>query len=91
MDVPLLPGSRPHRLVAILHQPPTLLTAISGLSRNGSRPTLYSLGMDCTGNVSSITAYSLVAWETCPQSCSLATAVLLSPVYTAVTWQWVYM
>jgi hypothetical protein len=29
--------------------------------------------------------------ETCPQSCSLATAVVLSPVYTAVTWQWVSM
>jgi hypothetical protein len=29
--------------------------------------------------------------QTCPQSCSLATDVLLSPVYTAVTWQWVYM
>jgi hypothetical protein len=26
-----------------------------------------------------------------PQSCSLATAALLSPVYIAVTWQWVYM
>jgi hypothetical protein len=27
----------------------------------------------------------------CPQSCSLATAVVMSPVYTAVTWQWVHM
>jgi hypothetical protein len=26
-----------------------------------------------------------------PHSCSLATAAVLSPVYTAVTWQWVYM
>jgi hypothetical protein len=35
---------------------------------------------------------SVVAGETtCPKSCSLATAVILSPVYTAVTWQWVYM
>jgi hypothetical protein len=34
---------------------------------------------------------SVVAGETtCPQSCSLATAVVLSPVYTAVTCQWVY-
>jgi hypothetical protein len=24
-------------------------------------------------------------------SCYLATAVILSPVYTAVTWQWVYI
>jgi hypothetical protein len=32
------------------------------------------------------------AWgETCPQGCSLATAVVPSPVYTTVTWQWVYM
>jgi hypothetical protein len=29
--------------------------------------------------------------ETYLQNCSLATAVVLSPVYTAVTWQWVYM
>jgi hypothetical protein len=28
---------------------------------------------------------------TCPQSCSLATAVVLLPVYAAVSWQWVYM
>jgi hypothetical protein len=28
---------------------------------------------------------------TCPQICSLATAVVFSLVYTAVTWQWVYM
>jgi hypothetical protein len=35
---------------------------------------------------------SLVAGETtCPQSCSLATGVVLSPVYTAVTWQQVYI
>jgi hypothetical protein len=42
--------------------------------------------------VSSIIACSVVAWEaTYPQSCSLATVVLLLPVYTVVTWQWVYM
>jgi hypothetical protein len=29
--------------------------------------------------------------KTCPKSCSLSTAVILSLVYTAVTWQWVYM
>jgi hypothetical protein len=28
---------------------------------------------------------------TCPQRCSLATAVVLWPVHAAVTWQWVYM
>jgi hypothetical protein len=32
MDVLLLPGSRPSRPVAIRHQPPTLLTPVSGLS-----------------------------------------------------------
>jgi hypothetical protein len=31
MDAPLLPGSCPRRLAAISHQPPTLLTAVSGL------------------------------------------------------------
>jgi hypothetical protein len=85
MDVPLLPGPHPHRLVAILHQPPTLLTAISRLFHNGSRSSLYILGMDGI-EIISIIAYCLAAGETCPQSCSLATAVLLSPVYTAVTW-----
>jgi hypothetical protein len=34
VDVPLLPGSRPRRLAAISHQPPTLLTAVSGPSCN---------------------------------------------------------
>jgi hypothetical protein len=54
--------------------------------------SLYRPGTDRTENVSSIIACSLVAIETiCPQSCSLATAVLLSHVYTTVTWQWVYM
>jgi hypothetical protein len=38
--VPLLPGSHPRRLAAISHQPPTLLTAVSGLSRNGSWSSL---------------------------------------------------
>jgi hypothetical protein len=50
-----------------------------------------SSGTDRIGNVSSIIAWSLVAGGTCPQGCSLATAVLLSPVYTAVTWQWIDM
>jgi hypothetical protein len=48
--------------------------------------------MDLTENILFIIACSLVARErTCPQSCSLATAVVLSPVYTAVAWQWVSM
>jgi hypothetical protein len=45
-----------------------------------------------TENTASIIAYSLVAKETpYPQSCSLATAVVLSLVYAAVTWQRFYM
>jgi hypothetical protein len=41
-----------------------------------------------TENVSSIIACSLIAGETTsPQSSSPATAVILSPVYVAVTWQ----
>jgi hypothetical protein len=51
--------------------------------------SLYSPGTDRTENASSIIACFLVSGETCPQSCSLATSVVLSPVYTAVTWQWV--
>jgi hypothetical protein len=43
--------------------------------------------MDQTKNISSIVC-SLIAGETvCPQSCSLAMAIVLSPV----TWQWVYI
>jgi hypothetical protein len=62
------------------------------LSRNGSLSLLHSLSTDRTENVSSIIVCSIVAGETrCPQSCSLAAAVVLLPVYTAVTWQWVYM
>jgi hypothetical protein len=45
-----------------------------------------------TENVTSIIAYSLVAGETtCPQGFSVATAVVLSPVYTAANWQWLHM
>jgi hypothetical protein len=52
--------------------------------------SLYNPGTVRRGEASSIIACSLVAGEpTCPQSCPLATAVVLSPVYTAVTWQWV--
>jgi hypothetical protein len=40
----------------------------------------------------SIIACSLVAEETiCPQICSLATALVMLPIYAAVTWQLVYM
>jgi hypothetical protein len=37
------------------------------------------------------TASTWDAPTTYPQSCSLATALVLSPVYTLVAWQWVYM
>jgi hypothetical protein len=84
VDVPLLPGSRPRRLAAISQQLPTLITAVSGMSRNSSWSLLYSPGTDHTEHVSSIIACSFVADKTCLQSCSLATAVVLSPVYTAV-------
>jgi hypothetical protein len=48
VDVPLLPSSRPCRLAAISHQPPTLLTAVSRVYRNGSWASLYNLGTDRT-------------------------------------------
>jgi hypothetical protein len=38
-----------------------------------------------------INCFLVVGETTCPQSYSLATAVVLSPLYTAATWQWVYM
>jgi hypothetical protein len=46
---------------------------------------VYINGKDSTENVFFIIACSLVAGETmCPQSCSLVTAAVLSPVYTAI-------
>jgi hypothetical protein len=45
LDLTLLPGSRPRRLEAISHQPPTLLTAVSRLSRLMVSQSL-SLGVD---------------------------------------------
>jgi hypothetical protein len=56
-------------------------------TRNRSCSSVHSLGKDSKGNVSSITACFPIAGERCQQSCSLATDVLLSPLYTAVTWQ----
>jgi hypothetical protein len=52
--------------------------------------SLFVAGTDRTVNVSSTIICSVVG-EMWPRSCSLATAVILSPVYTAVAWQWVYM
>jgi hypothetical protein len=48
--------------------------------------------MESTENLFSIIANFVIGGETtCPQSCSLAMDIVLSPVYTAVTWQWVFM
>jgi hypothetical protein len=53
--------------------------------------SLYRPRTGSTENVSSNIERTLVAkGKTCPQSCSLTTDILLSPVYTAVTWQCVY-
>jgi hypothetical protein len=64
VDIPLLLGSCPHKLAAISHQPPTLLTAVSRLPRNGSWSSLYSLSMDGRENTASIIVCSLVAGGT---------------------------
>jgi hypothetical protein len=59
-------------------------TAVKGF--HVSLASLYSPGTDSTENVSSVITCSLAPRDTkCPQSCSLAAAVVLSPVYTAVT------
>jgi hypothetical protein len=42
VDIPLLPGLRPFRLAAVSHKPPTLLTAVSGLSHNCSCSSMYA-------------------------------------------------
>jgi hypothetical protein len=56
-----------------------------------TKSSLYSPGTDRTENASPIIACSLVAGETTfPQSCSQATVVVRSSIYTALTWQWVY-
>jgi hypothetical protein len=70
---------------------PLSVQALQNRSCLNYQSSLYSPGTDNTQNASSIIACFLVAGETCPQSCSLPMAVVLSPVYTAVTWQWVYI
>jgi hypothetical protein len=52
------------------------------LAQFAGQSSLYCPGTDRTGKVSSIIVCSVVAGEMCPQSCSLAMAV--------VTWQWLY-
>jgi hypothetical protein len=68
MDVTLILGSCPCRLVAISHQPPTLLTAISRLPCNGSWSLLYSLGTNLTENTTSnsystLACYTAFTWQ----------------------------
>jgi hypothetical protein len=93
MDVPLLAGSRPRKLAAISHQPLTLLTAVSRLFCNLSSSSLYKPRHVPHRKH----RYYYCVFSPCrrnnvsTQSCSLATAVVLSPVYTAVTWQCVYV
>jgi hypothetical protein len=71
------------RLRPLLHM--GLTQSKSELTTSTHRP-----GTDRTVNISYIIACSLNAREAMyPQSCSLAVAVVLSHVYTAVTWQWV--
>jgi hypothetical protein len=44
-DIPLLQGSRPRRLAAISHQPPTLPTVVSGLSCSQSQSYFTTDGL----------------------------------------------
>jgi hypothetical protein len=91
VDIPLLLGSRPRRLAAISHQPPTFLTATLRLNHNWATSAHYIAPARTAKKMSFIIAHSLIARETRRQSGSIATAVVLLPVYTAVTWQWVHM
>jgi hypothetical protein len=75
VDVPLLPGSHPHRLAAISHQPPTFLTAFSRLSHNGSWYSLYSLRTDRTKNTVPLLCAIVVKLMSCLQCCNLVTAL----------------
>jgi hypothetical protein len=59
------------RLVAISHQSPTLLTAISRPSSNSSWPLLYSLGKDHTENTTSNSS-STVACVSCSHYLAMA-------------------
>jgi hypothetical protein len=56
MDVLMLLGLRPRRLAAIIKQPPTLLTAASGLYSNFCWSSLYSIVTDPKENTASKTS-----------------------------------
>jgi hypothetical protein len=67
-------------------------TVIPPDTRFPFHPHYIALTRTAQKKIFSIFVCLLVAGETkCPQSCSFATAVILSPVYIAVTWQWVYV
>jgi hypothetical protein len=79
-------------LAFALYASPPSVQALESLSHPNYYCSLYGPGTDRTENIAFIIVCSLIAGEAmCPQSFSLAMAVVLSPVYTAVTWQWVYM
>jgi hypothetical protein len=69
-----------HRATVELFDPASTILVLVIKPRDGPHKNVFSI----------ITCF-LVVGETCPQSCFLARAAMLSPVYTVVTWQWVYM
>jgi hypothetical protein len=90
VNVPLLPGSRPHWLVTISHQPSTLRSATSRLSCNGSCFSAYSFGMDCTENTAS-NSYSLVGWHYCLRGpyrkhCSSVACAIIVALMSCLLW-----
>jgi hypothetical protein len=97
-DVPLPLNSRPDPTSATNFS--FLTTAVPNLSYQlllshncnsqttqqlNCQSSVYIPDMDLTENVSFIIACFLVAGEMCPQSCFIENAVLLLPVYRAVT------
>jgi hypothetical protein len=88
-------GTHDHILVSQIRDFPNLVVQIPVFISPRNRVVqLYpqALGSHFVASYDSSFACSLVAGETTyPQSCSLATALVLLPAYTAVTWQWVYM
>jgi hypothetical protein len=73
--VPLLPNLRPRRLLAISHQPPTLLTAISGvyLNLNSKSKSKSKLHYDQQSVGQSVLVPSCI-WGTRPDFCYCQTA-----------------
>jgi hypothetical protein len=89
VGVLLFPGSRTSRLAAISCQTPTRLTAVQGLFRNDSWPSLYSLGTDRTENIASnsssiVACMSVAAFMWRLLSHYLATGVFMKPFLATV-------